>query len=45
MEHRWRDPLQRDSVLRVAREAEAEPSLQGVSAHIMAVARNAPSAS
>jgi ubiquinone/menaquinone biosynthesis C-methylase UbiE len=41
MEHRWRDPLQRDSVLRAARIAEAEPALLGASAHIMAVARNA----
>jgi SAM-dependent methyltransferase len=45
MEHRWRDPFQRDSVLRVARAVEAESALLGVSAHLMAVARNVPSAS
>jgi SAM-dependent methyltransferase len=39
MEEHWRDPLQRDSVLRVARALEAEPGVLAVSPHILAVAR------
>ncbi len=39
MEERWTDPLQQESVLRAARAVEAERSLLGLSAHILAVAR------
>jgi ubiquinone/menaquinone biosynthesis C-methylase UbiE len=36
---RWRDPRRRDDLLRIARALESEPSIQAVSAHILAVAR------
>jgi len=36
---RWQDPRRRDDLLRVARALESEPSIQAVSAHILAVAR------
>ena len=39
LEERWSDPLQREQLLDAARLAEAEPSLLGASAHLMAVAR------
>jgi ubiquinone/menaquinone biosynthesis C-methylase UbiE len=35
----WEDPVQREWILRVARRLEAEPTLLGASAHVMAVAR------
>jgi len=38
-EERWADPRRRDDLLRIARTLESEPSLQGVSAHVLAVAR------
>jgi ubiquinone/menaquinone biosynthesis C-methylase UbiE len=39
---RWQDPRRREDVLRIARALESEPSIQAVSAHILAVAqRNA----
>jgi len=38
-DERWRDPRRREDLLRVARSVEAEPSIQGVSAHLLAVAR------
>lgn len=36
---RWEDPRRRDDLLRIARALESEPSVQAVSAHILAVAR------
>jgi SAM-dependent methyltransferase len=36
---RWQDPRRREDVLRIARALESEPSIQAVSAHILAVAR------
>jgi len=36
---RWEDPRRRDDLLRIARALESEPSIQGVSAHFLAVAR------
>ena len=36
---RWQDPRRRDDLLRIARTLESEPSIQAVSAHILAVAR------
>jgi ubiquinone/menaquinone biosynthesis C-methylase UbiE len=36
---RWQDPRRRDDLLRIARALESEPSIQAVSAHILAVAR------
>jgi ubiquinone/menaquinone biosynthesis C-methylase UbiE len=36
---RWQDPRRRADILRVARALESEPSIQAVSAHILAVAR------
>lgn len=38
-EQRWRDPRCREDLLRVARALEAERSIRGVSAHLLAVAR------
>ncbi len=38
-ERRWADPPGRDALLRVARALEAEPTLLGVSAHLLAVGR------
>jgi ubiquinone/menaquinone biosynthesis C-methylase UbiE len=38
-EERWQDPRRRDDLLRVARALESEPSIQALSAHILAVAR------
>jgi ubiquinone/menaquinone biosynthesis C-methylase UbiE len=35
----WEDPVRREWILRVARRLEAEPTLLGASAHVMAVAR------
>jgi hypothetical protein len=35
---RWEDPVQRASVLAAARAVEREPSLLGLSAHLLAVA-------
>jgi SAM-dependent methyltransferase len=40
-EDRWRDPRRRQDLLRIARALESEPSIQAVSAHILAVARRA----
>jgi len=36
---RWQDPRRRDDLLRIARALESEPSIQAVSAHILAVAQ------
>lgn len=36
---RWQDPRRRDDLLRIARALESEPSIQAVSAHLLAVAR------
>jgi ubiquinone/menaquinone biosynthesis C-methylase UbiE len=36
---RWQDPRRREDLLRIARALESEPSIQAVSAHILAVAR------
>lgn len=36
---RWGDPRRRGDLLRLARQFEAEPSVLGVSAHLLAVAR------
>jgi ubiquinone/menaquinone biosynthesis C-methylase UbiE len=36
---RWQDPRRRDDLLRIARALESEPTIRGVSAHILAVAR------
>ena len=36
---RWRDPRRREDLLRAARALEAEPSILGASAHLLAVAR------
>jgi ubiquinone/menaquinone biosynthesis C-methylase UbiE len=36
---RWEDPRRREDILRIARALESEPSIQAVSAHILAVAR------
>jgi ubiquinone/menaquinone biosynthesis C-methylase UbiE len=36
---RWQDPRRREDVLRIARALGSEPSIQAVSAHILAVAR------
>ena len=36
---RWQDPRRREILLRVARYVEAEPSLLGISSHLLAVAR------
>jgi hypothetical protein len=38
-EERWQDPRRREDLQRVARALESEPSIQAVSAHILAVAR------
>ncbi|HET9941609.1 MAG TPA: methyltransferase domain-containing protein [Candidatus Eisenbacteria bacterium] len=38
-EARWSDPRARGDLIRVARQLEAEPSIRGASAHLMAVAR------
>lgn len=38
----WREPAQRESILRAARAVEAEPNLLGLSSHILAVARKPP---
>jgi len=38
-EERWQDPRRREDLLRIARVLESEPSIQGVSAHMLAVAR------
>ena len=36
---RWSEPRGREDLMRVARQLEAEPSIRGASAHLMAVAR------
>lgn len=38
-EERWRDPRRREDLMRIARVPEGEPSIQAVSAHLLAVAR------
>jgi ubiquinone/menaquinone biosynthesis C-methylase UbiE len=38
-EKRWQDPRRREDLLRIARALESEPSIQAVSAHLLAVAR------
>lgn len=38
-EERWKDPRLRADMIRIAETVEAEPSLLGVSPHILAVAR------
>jgi SAM-dependent methyltransferase len=38
-EERWQDPRRREDLLRVARALESEPSVQAVSAHVLAVGR------
>jgi ubiquinone/menaquinone biosynthesis C-methylase UbiE len=39
MEERWKDPERRDILLRVARALESEPSVLGISAHLIVVGR------
>jgi ubiquinone/menaquinone biosynthesis C-methylase UbiE len=39
LEHRWADPQARDLILDSARAVESEPTLQGLSAHLLLVAR------
>jgi hypothetical protein len=39
---RWSDPEAREHLLTAARAVECEPSLLGVSAHMMVVGRRAP---
>jgi ubiquinone/menaquinone biosynthesis C-methylase UbiE len=41
-DERWRDSRRREDLLRTARALEAEPSIQAVSAHLLAVARRGP---
>ena len=36
-DNRWRDPRRRQDLLMIARRFELEPSVQGVSAHLLAV--------
>jgi ubiquinone/menaquinone biosynthesis C-methylase UbiE len=38
-EERWRDPRRREDLIRMARALEGERSIQGVSAHLLAVAQ------
>lgn len=38
-EERWRDARRREDILRVARALETEPSVQGISGHLLAVAQ------
>jgi hypothetical protein len=40
--HLWDDPKDREHLLRVARTIEQEPTLLGLSAHLLAVARSKP---
>ena len=42
---RWRDSRRRDDILRLARQLQAEPSVLGISAHLLAVARTAATGS
>jgi SAM-dependent methyltransferase len=37
-EQRWGDPRRREDLLRIARALESEPSIRGVSAHLLAIA-------
>jgi hypothetical protein len=37
---RWGDPASRETILESARAIESEPTLLGLSAHILCVARN-----
>lgn len=41
-DERWRDPRRRKDLLRIARALEAEPAIQAVSAHLLAVGRREP---
>lgn len=41
LDERWADPARREAVLAAARATEAEPSLAGLSAHLLAVAKRA----
>lgn len=38
-DERWQDPKRRETLMRAVRDLEAEPSVMGVSAHVMAVGR------
>jgi SAM-dependent methyltransferase len=40
---RWEDPAQRATILDAARAVESEPSLRGLSAHLLVIARRPPS--
>lgn len=42
---RWADPRRRDDLLRLARQLQSEPSVLGISAHLLTVARNAATGS
>lgn len=42
---RWADPRRRDDLLRLARELQSEPSVLGISAHLLTVARKAATGS
>lgn len=42
---RWADPRRRDDLLRLARELQAAPSVLGISAHLLTVARKAATGS
>ena len=39
LEEQWADPNCRERLLTIARSLESEPSVIGVSAHVMAIAR------
>jgi ubiquinone/menaquinone biosynthesis C-methylase UbiE len=40
LEADWKDPQRRDRILRFLRQVENEPSLMGISAHLLGIARN-----
>jgi hypothetical protein len=40
-DRRWADPRKREDLLRVARALEGEPSIVGLSAHLLAVGTRA----
>jgi len=43
LDERWNDPIRRETILRVARALESEPSVIGCSAHLLAVGRKVAS--
>ena len=44
LDERWAEPERRDVLLSAARAVEREPTLLGLSAHLLAVARREPGA-